>query len=167
MPGTRWERGRTHPLTLVIDEIIDIFWGMGFEIARGPDIEDDYHNFEALNIPEGSSCARHAGYLLCGAGPVAANSYLSSANPYDGEPQTAAAGHRAGRGVSARRRRDPLADVPPGRRVYGRPGDRVFRSQRRADAFFAANIRPGDRRQISPELFSRLPNRAPRSTFSA
>jgi len=51
LPGTRWERGRIHPLTLVMDEIIDVFWGMGFEIARGPDIEDDYHNFEALNIP--------------------------------------------------------------------------------------------------------------------
>src|ERR1043166_6041094 len=52
LPGTRLERGRVHPLTLVIDEIIDVFWGMGFEIARGPDIEDDYHNFEALNIPK-------------------------------------------------------------------------------------------------------------------
>src|SRR2546430_12526677 len=52
LPGTRWERGRAHPLNLVLDEIIDVFWGMGFEIARGPDIEDDYHNFEALNIPK-------------------------------------------------------------------------------------------------------------------
>jgi phenylalanyl-tRNA synthetase alpha chain len=52
LPGSRWERGGSHPLTLVIDEIIDIFAGMGFEIARGPDIEDDYHNFEALNIPQ-------------------------------------------------------------------------------------------------------------------
>jgi phenylalanyl-tRNA synthetase alpha chain len=52
LPGNRWERGRTHPLTLVIDEIVEIFRGMGFEIARGPDIEDDYHNFEALNIPK-------------------------------------------------------------------------------------------------------------------
>lgn len=52
LPGSRWERGRIHPLTLVLDEIIDVFWGMGFEIARGPDIEDDYHNFEALNIPK-------------------------------------------------------------------------------------------------------------------
>jgi len=52
LPGSRWERGRIHPLTLVMDEIIDVFWGMGFEIARGPDIEDDYHNFEALNIPQ-------------------------------------------------------------------------------------------------------------------
>jgi phenylalanyl-tRNA synthetase alpha chain len=52
LPGTRWERGRIHPLTLAIDEIVDVFRGMGFEIARGPDIEDDYHNFEALNIPK-------------------------------------------------------------------------------------------------------------------
>jgi phenylalanyl-tRNA synthetase alpha chain len=52
LPGTRWQRGRIHPLTLVMDEIIDVFRGMGFEIARGPDIEDDYHNFEALNIPK-------------------------------------------------------------------------------------------------------------------
>ena len=52
LPGTRWARGSTHPITLVIDEIIDIFSAMGFEIARGPDIEDDYHNFEALNIPK-------------------------------------------------------------------------------------------------------------------
>ena len=51
LPGTRWERGRLHPLTLVIDEIVDIFASMGFEIARGPDIEDDYHNFAALNFP--------------------------------------------------------------------------------------------------------------------
>lgn len=52
LPGGRWERGRIHPLTLVMDEIVDAFLRMGFEIARGPDIEDDYHNFEALNIPK-------------------------------------------------------------------------------------------------------------------
>jgi phenylalanyl-tRNA synthetase alpha chain len=52
LPGNRWESGHIHPLTLVIDEIIDVFGGMGFEIARGPEIEDDYHNFEALNIPK-------------------------------------------------------------------------------------------------------------------
>lgn len=52
LPGTRLARGSLHPITLVIDEIIEIFRGMGFEIARGPDIEDDYHNFEALNIPK-------------------------------------------------------------------------------------------------------------------
>jgi phenylalanyl-tRNA synthetase alpha chain len=52
LPGNRWERGGVHPLMLVMDEIINVFLRMGFEIARGPDIEDDYHNFEALNVPK-------------------------------------------------------------------------------------------------------------------
>jgi phenylalanyl-tRNA synthetase alpha chain len=52
LPGSGLERGRIHPIGLVMDEIIDVFWGMGFEVARGPDIEDDYHNFEALNFPK-------------------------------------------------------------------------------------------------------------------
>jgi phenylalanyl-tRNA synthetase alpha chain len=52
LPGSRRERGRIHPLTQVMYEIVDVFHGMGFEIARGPDIEDDYHNFEALNMPK-------------------------------------------------------------------------------------------------------------------
>jgi phenylalanyl-tRNA synthetase alpha chain len=51
LPGSRFERGGSHPLALVMDEIVDAFLSMGFEIARGPDIEDDYHNFEALNMP--------------------------------------------------------------------------------------------------------------------
>jgi phenylalanyl-tRNA synthetase alpha chain len=52
LPGSRLVRGAIHPLSLVLDEIVDIFFSMGFEIARGPDIEDDYHNFEALNFPK-------------------------------------------------------------------------------------------------------------------
>ncbi|MBI4523919.1 MAG: phenylalanine--tRNA ligase subunit alpha [Deltaproteobacteria bacterium] len=52
LSGSRWEPGRVHPVTLMMDEIVDVFLGMGFEIARGPDIEDDYHNFEALNMPK-------------------------------------------------------------------------------------------------------------------
>lgn len=43
--------GTFHPLSQVQDEIINIFVGMGFEVAEGPDIESDYYNFEALNIP--------------------------------------------------------------------------------------------------------------------
>ena len=52
LPGSCWVRGSSHPITIVTDEIVDIFRGIGFEIARGPDIEDDYHNFEALNFPK-------------------------------------------------------------------------------------------------------------------
>lgn len=43
--------GRIHPISQVMEEMLTIFAQMGFELAEGPDIEDDWHNFEALNIP--------------------------------------------------------------------------------------------------------------------
>jgi len=52
LPGKIRTIGKKHPLTLVLDEIKDIFLGMGYEIAEGPEIELDYNNFEALNIPK-------------------------------------------------------------------------------------------------------------------
>ncbi len=52
MPGKKQELGKKHPLTLVLDEIKEIFMGMGFDIAQGPEVELDYYNFEALNIPK-------------------------------------------------------------------------------------------------------------------
>ncbi|OQB13241.1 MAG: Phenylalanine--tRNA ligase alpha subunit [Firmicutes bacterium ADurb.Bin193] len=53
MPGKKRPLGKRHPLTTVLDELTDIFIGMGFTIAEGPEIELDYYNFEALNIPKG------------------------------------------------------------------------------------------------------------------
>ena len=52
LPGRPQELGHVHPLTQVMDEIADIFLGMGFTIEEGPEIETDYYNFEALNIPK-------------------------------------------------------------------------------------------------------------------
>ena len=52
LPGKRPARGTLHPITQVMDEVISIFTFMGFEIAEGPEIESDYYNFEALNIPK-------------------------------------------------------------------------------------------------------------------
>ncbi|MGI6145294.1 MAG: phenylalanine--tRNA ligase subunit alpha [Clostridia bacterium] len=52
LPGIRPELGRQHPLSIVIEEIEEIFMGMGFTIEEGPEIELDYYNFEALNIPK-------------------------------------------------------------------------------------------------------------------
>ena len=52
MPGTLPQIGYKHPLSIVLDEIKDIFMGMGFDIAEGPEVEYDYYNFEALNIPK-------------------------------------------------------------------------------------------------------------------
>jgi len=51
LPGRRLRTGSLHPLTLVEDEIVGIFTRMGYRVQEGPEIEDDWHNFEALNIP--------------------------------------------------------------------------------------------------------------------
>jgi len=51
MPGKKCECGHKHPMSTVIDEICDIFIGMGYEVVEGPEVELDYYNFEALNIP--------------------------------------------------------------------------------------------------------------------
>lgn len=52
LPGIMSIRGSKHPLLHVLDRIKDIFYAMGFTVEEGPEIEDEYHNFEALNIPE-------------------------------------------------------------------------------------------------------------------
>ena len=52
LPGKTFKLGKKHPLTIVLDEINDIFVSMGFTIVDGPEIETDYYNFEALNIPK-------------------------------------------------------------------------------------------------------------------
>jgi len=52
LPGRRVDVGGLHPITRTIQRVEDFFAGMGFDVVEGPEIEDDYHNFEALNIPE-------------------------------------------------------------------------------------------------------------------
>ena len=51
LPGRREDLGALHPITRTIDRMAEHFAGLGFEVVEGPEIEDDYHNFEALNIP--------------------------------------------------------------------------------------------------------------------
>ncbi|MGO8988501.1 MAG: phenylalanine--tRNA ligase subunit alpha [bacterium] len=53
LPGRRIAVGKRHPLTQILDAIIDIFSRLGFEVVEGPEVELDYYNFEALNIPKG------------------------------------------------------------------------------------------------------------------
>ncbi|MEG1152088.1 MAG: phenylalanine--tRNA ligase subunit alpha [Oscillospiraceae bacterium] len=52
MPGKPTPMGNKHPLTAVLDEVKEIFLGMGFSIVDGPEVETDYYNFEALNLPK-------------------------------------------------------------------------------------------------------------------
>jgi phenylalanyl-tRNA synthetase alpha chain len=51
LPGRRPRTGSLHPLTLAERELVQVFTGLGFRVAEGPEIEDDWHNFQALNIP--------------------------------------------------------------------------------------------------------------------
>ncbi|WRS28182.1 phenylalanine--tRNA ligase subunit alpha [Oscillospiraceae bacterium MB08-C2-2] len=52
MPGKSHPLGKKHPLTLILDEVKEIFLGMGFSVVTGPEVETDYYNFEALNMPK-------------------------------------------------------------------------------------------------------------------
>jgi phenylalanyl-tRNA synthetase alpha chain len=52
LPSPEMSRGSVHPVSQVLDELSEIFADMGFAVASGPEIEDDWHNFTALNIPE-------------------------------------------------------------------------------------------------------------------
>jgi phenylalanyl-tRNA synthetase alpha chain len=85
LPGTPLRLGKKHPLVQTIDELKDIAGRFGFSVAEGPEIEDEWHNFEALNIPEdhpardpldnfylaaASVAAANAGATSAGQGPV-------------------------------------------------------------------------------------------------
>ena len=52
LPGRPVKVGNHHPLTKIVEEIEDLFIGMGYQIAEGPEVEQDYYNFEALNLPK-------------------------------------------------------------------------------------------------------------------
>jgi phenylalanyl-tRNA synthetase alpha chain len=53
LPGRQIPLGKKHPITQVLEEVVDIFSRLGFDVVEGPEIELDYYNFEALNIPKG------------------------------------------------------------------------------------------------------------------
>ncbi|MFC4618201.1 phenylalanine--tRNA ligase subunit alpha [Camelliibacillus cellulosilyticus] len=52
LPGRKPQRGALHPLTAIIEEIEDLFISLGFTVAEGPEVEKDYYNFEAMNMPK-------------------------------------------------------------------------------------------------------------------
>ena len=52
MPGKVHEVGGLHPLNVVLNDMIDIFQSMGFDVVDGPEVETDHYNFEALNVPQ-------------------------------------------------------------------------------------------------------------------
>ena len=53
LPGAPYPKGSLHPTLRVIDDVVDFFVGLGYRVAEGPEVETDYYNFTALNIPPG------------------------------------------------------------------------------------------------------------------
>ena len=60
LPERSFKRGKIHPVSQVIDEICSIFSEIGFSVAEGPDVENEYNNFTALNTPSNHPATRHA-----------------------------------------------------------------------------------------------------------
>ena len=108
LPSRETPRGKIHPVSQVMDELAEIFADLGFAVAEGPEIEDDWHNFTALNIPETHPArAMHDTF------------YVASANA-DGRPMNVLRTH-----TSPVQIRTMMAQQPPIRIIA--PG-RVYRS---------------------------------------
>ena len=75
LPGIRPRRGTIHPIHQIRRQIEDVFLGLGYSIEEGPEIETDYYNFVALNVPKHHP-AGYAGYLLYRRGDGVAHPYL-------------------------------------------------------------------------------------------
>ncbi|MBL9082832.1 MAG: phenylalanine--tRNA ligase subunit alpha [Planctomycetales bacterium] len=88
-PGTRHRLGHLHPLTQTIEELKDIMGRLGFTVAHGPEIEDERHNFEALNIPKAHPARDPLeNFYLAVAGKVHGASVQGSGLNANPEPRT-------------------------------------------------------------------------------
>ena len=119
LPGRGQTSGGLHPITRTLERIEQFFTHIGYGIAEGPEVEDDYHNFEALNIPGHHPARSMHDTFYFKREHAAAHPYLAGTGPHHGIAE-AADPHRLPRPcVSQRLRYHPLADVPPGRRPAG------------------------------------------------
>jgi len=120
LPGRRPPLGHPHPLTATRDRIEAIFSRMGYQIIEGPEVEDEYHNFEALNMPE-SHPARDMQDTLYTAEPLPAGPAIASVGG-TGHPRplTLLRTHTSGMQIRhMERHQPPVRLIAPGR-VYRR-----------------------------------------------
>ena len=85
LPGRGQRPGGLHPVTRTLRRIERLFANAGFTVAEGPEVEDDYHNFEALNIPAHHPArAMHDTFYFDASNRAAAHPHLAGADPGDG-----------------------------------------------------------------------------------
>ncbi len=111
LPGRRGWTGRRHPLTQVRERVEDIFMAMGYQVIEGPEVEDDWHNFEALNMPAAHP-ARDMQDTLYLSSPVPA--------PDDGRAATLLRTHTSGMQIRYMEQHEPPVRIIAPGRVYRR-----------------------------------------------
>ena len=122
LPGRKPETGAKHPLTTVLDDLQDIFIGMGFSIVEGPEVELDYYNFEALNLPPDHP-ARDTQDTFYISDNVLLRTQTSPVQVRYGKAKAAHTHNLARQSLQKRHgRRHSLACVPPGRGSRYRQG---------------------------------------------
>ena len=121
LPGRGRGAGALHPLTRTLERIETLFRSLGFDVADGPEIEDDFHNFTALNTPENHPARSMHDTFYVEGGHGAAHAHVADPGALHGNARAADQDHRARPRLSRRQRRDAFADVPPGRRAVDRP----------------------------------------------
>ena len=92
LPGTQRGAGGLHLLTRVTNRLTDVFRGMGYDVVVGPELEDEFHNFDALNTPRLAPRARPARHLLDDRRPPLTHPHLAHAGALHGNAQTALQG---------------------------------------------------------------------------
>ena len=113
LPGRRPKIGKKHPVTQSLERIQEIFRGMGFQIAEGPEIEHEYYNFDALNTPQDHP-ARDLHDTLYITDSLLLRTHTSPCSgARHGKTEAASANHCAGEGISTRLRHIAHTHVPP------------------------------------------------------
>ncbi len=118
LPAKTRTVGGLHPLTLVTNQIIDVFSGMGFAVADAPEIEDDDHNFTRLNVPKDHPARDMQDTFYLSDEFLLRTQTLRRPDPHHGQPEAAHQGADPRPCVPFRFRCHPQPHVPPD----GRPG---------------------------------------------
>jgi phenylalanyl-tRNA synthetase alpha chain len=119
LPGRDAGLGHLHPITRTIERMEDFFGAVGFEVADGPEIEDDYYNFEALNFPPHHPArAEHDTFFVDDR--TVLRTHTSPVQVRVMESRAATAYHLPRARLPLRLGPDAHADVSPGRRPAGR-----------------------------------------------
>jgi len=119
LPGRRPAVGRRHPLTQVRERVEDIFMAMGYQVIEGPEIEDDWHNFEALNMPAAHP-ARDMQDTLYLSTPVPGGPALSERSESKGRAATLLRTHTSGMQIRYMESHEPPVRIIAPGRVYRR-----------------------------------------------